>query len=229
MSTRKYVGSYDPSKWHKTPSIASNMRRRHRRDRVASVARKMVQSMKEKNSIDSTVGAATEITNNGVVTNLTGGISQGDGSGERLRDLVNLNYVHLRQIHNGKATAASTTYYKVRSVLIQWKPDNAQESPDVATVFQSSSFLSPFTEEPDDRSKFTVLDDRTITYSSLTSGSGNALKPLIIFKSLKGKKIKFAAGAVTGRGHIYQILLGSNLTGTECATYQSHARVGYTD
>lgn len=182
----------------------------------------------------------SEITTTATITNLTDGITQSDTATSRTGDQVSLKWGRFSASAVRKAnTGATYDFDALRIILVKWFPDSANETPTEANILFNSAaddMNAPTELDVAESSKFRVLyDSRVLLGNRQSSNPVNANLPIV--KDLRIKyygskqlgKIHFNTGAVTGKGHIYLVAIGSQTTGVNASTLRYHFSVKYDD
>lgn len=194
--------------------------------RQTKAVKQVIINNKEKNYFD-VAPTGHEANTTGTLTLLTT-IPQGDGEGERLRDMLTYKSYRVNIFAVGETSNGNTIYNSVRAILFKWKPDTAVDTPSVTDILETSHVMSPLVGNVDDRKKFSVLKDKLFTLDSRTGDQGPMSKLLLWTGKLSGK-LRFNQAATTGSNHLYLLTLGNNPTGNDCAGVTVGSRVVYHD
>lgn len=168
--------------------------------------------------------------------NLTSPIAQATSSDSvttRSGDVIEPTSVQFNTwICRNSTSTTSTTYARVRLTLFQWTADTAADTPNVADLFHSPSYLSisPFNQNAVNKRNFKILYDTSFTLGpsfTSTSAPGSHLDGTRTIKVFIPKKklrsIEFQPGTSTGRNHIYAMLWGSEANGDDdCLAHYSY-------
>lgn len=162
-------------------------------------------------------------------------IPQGDAYSQRDGDRCALSSLYLQYYIVRDSGVTTLTTDDVRVIVVRWKPDSAVDEPTVSDLLENSTSAgyyrhSPIVFDKARRGKFTLLYDAVhATISPRTDSQRGWVVSRRITIPLKGKRIKFNAGATTGRGKIYMWVGGTQTSGTEDSFIQYFAQTRYRD
>lgn len=152
---------------------------------------------------------STEITSTMSATPICS-ITQGDGAQQRIGDVVDIAGIHVKfHIIQDKVSTQLP-----RILIIQWKPDNAEETPTATELLENPTDpQSQITEDKAERAKFTVLYDG---FFPLLGSASNTSVPKRDFwiSGKKVSKIKFEGAQITGKNMIYLCTIGNYASGS---------------
>lgn len=162
-------------------------------------------------------------------------ITQGDTIVSRDGDRAEPSSVDVRVNLLRDPTTTAQSIDQVRLLLLVWHPDSAVEEPSAAAKLfedttQTRVGISPIIVDKNNRSKFTLLYDKTHSLFRREDSldSGKWYKQIRIFKKLT-RPLLYNAGATTGKNHIYLVALGSQSSAAEDSTLQYESVVRFRD
>lgn len=148
-------------------------------------------------------------------------VSQGDGATNREGDVISPTSLSFRYRLARDTTASTSSPDNVRFMIIQWHVDSSVATPTFTDILQNPTAqymaLSPLILNRSKRLKFTVLYDK-VHYNICDRSLGKEAHAQNWLTVYPKRKITYNAGATTGRGKIYIMVLGQQGSTTEdCA------------
>lgn len=188
--------------------------RRARKANSVGLIKRVINSQHEKHvytfAVNGTVGSG------GSVTDISA-IAQGDSVNNREGDRITIKSIQFRF---GLIGADTTNFMRV--MLIQWLQNDAATAPTIAGVYNATYVSQPYaTFAPFNKSAagyhFVPLYDKTF---ALSQQGNNATKAMIKitprhFKKKAKAMIQFNAGATTGTGKFYIVLISDSGIATD--------------
>lgn len=158
----------------------------------------------------------------GVMTLLTGGISQSTGQSGRVGDAVNLKSLEF----NAYIEPGASTTNCMRFVIFRWNNDTSITTPAVATILQVTTATyapcSAYNFQSLSGGTFTVIDDVMLSFAD--AGETQCYRCV---KDLQNMEIQFGPAVTTGRGHIYVLMISGRAT--TAPTLDWYSRILYSD
>lgn len=158
--------------------------------------------------------------------NTTGNVSclsnvgQGPGTNGRQNTDTHIQNVQVRISFEPNATAI---YQRVRFILFRWKSDASGTPPTVTSVLSSANVLAPLNK--DNRNQFVVYKDILMPVDQI---KGSSVRKM-------WQKVNHRAG-YDGNGaanytdnHLYYLIIGTQASGVNDATYAMEAQVQFSD
>jgi len=162
-------------------------------------------------------------------------VPQGTTVNTHVGDACRAKYLEFRAtFFYTPSTVATDTTHNLRITIFRWKLDNAAYPPGIATIFQRpssgigdySNLVTPYNWQGKKQNDFTIVSDRIYSI-----GSSDKAVTINRRYKLKGRKIQYTAGALTGEGHYYIWISADDVTGA-VAPYisgQWYSRFIFTD
>lgn len=178
-----------------------------KRKEVKEIAKRVVNQGKETKHLETT-GSAVAVTQTAVLTNLTA-IPQGDTVSTRSGDQVKLTrlYGRLNVLQDDGGTGSN----RMRFLIIQWKPNNADEAISYSKLFESGTAaniaIDDFVNDKVDRAKFKVLWDKTLLLppESDHTTNPNKLYKINLFGKKLARKIIYEPTSTNGSGCLFLV------------------------
>lgn len=152
-----------------------------------------------------TLGATSPDYSGSLVT-VSNGITQGDGTGERLGDRITPVYLHIK----GTVTLADTTNW-VRIVLIRWRQDYGDLT-DVNQILEGTGAAtapySLFVKEPENRARFDVLADRLFNLHSYEPQKSFDIR--VPARKLRSKPVQYVATTSGGNNQLVMVMISDS-------------------
>lgn len=145
---------------------------------------------------------------------LTGGISQGTDTNERLGTDVRLLSIAMKGTFTTTIPTLNTHIYRV--VIFRDNGNAAHTDPVWSDIFEDNDIRSCMKMEPAEPGRYSILVDRFIRCTNTTSGTLKRVIPFKYFKKFKRNKLEFDGTGVTAwtKGHIFMCIKGESTTNT---------------
>lgn len=225
-------------KLYKIPRKAKEVPTKKQVKKMISTAVRQANPLKFKDKYSTNLA----ITTTAQVINLTNAISQGQSVNTRVADQIDMKWARFSAtLIRNSSTGSTYDFDHIRVVLFKWFPDTATSTPTEGQILYdhtADDMNAPIELDRVEASKFRVLWDRRFLLGNRQTSATthvNAGLPIAVdlpvkyFNSRKLGGVDFNTGAVTGKGHLYMMVLGSQNAGVNASSMRYHFSVKYDD